>query len=129
MNENQLRRLALLVALGGFFASAAFSAYSYYAARKAQQNVSFFYDAIRESEIACQEQDPLLRRELTCGALADTRESFNLSVNARDAHSRTSVIFLLIAIVVPIASLGLFLSLKWVFTGKLSWNDRGQSET
>lgn len=112
--ETQFRRLAWLVAAVSFIGFSFGAAWSYYKENSAQDAVSIWYENLNRSLVECEKD----RTSIYCEGISHHKKEFNESVQIRDAYTESLKTNLIGLVFLPIASLFLFFSLRWVITGQ-----------
>jgi hypothetical protein len=108
-------RLFLLVLCSSFVFCGGYTLYSLNEENDWQKLVSSAHDKLNESALACESD----RSSLKCEFAEMWQESFDSSLTKRDEYSSKAEIFGHLTYFLPLLSVYLFYSLRWVILGKL----------
>jgi hypothetical protein len=114
--EAQLKRLAFLVSLSALIGLGSASAYWYYKVQTTQAAVQTYYELLTKSHIDCEKD----HQSFSCGLISGFQRSFDDTVAYRDQSSDKFETLLALTFALPVGALFLFLSLRWVITGRWS---------
>ncbi len=108
-------RLLLLTMLSSVVMSGSYALYAYKKSQTWEVFVSNDHEKLNKADIACEKD----RSSFTCEMGKIWKESFDSSVENRDYFSSRAEIFGHLIYLIPLVSIYLFYSFRWVITGKI----------
>ena len=108
-------RLLLLTIFSSVVMSGSYALYAYTQSKEWQVFVSNSYEKLNKADIACEKD----RSSFTCEMGKTWQERFDSSVENRDYFIGRAETFAHLTYLIPLVSIYLFYSFRWVITGKI----------